>query len=323
MSRRGAVKQRVGRAGRRAAAWADAARPDTEFESRIVWILGSPRSGSTWLLNLLGEHDAVVPMNEPLIGWYLGPFLVDLPAWQAADLHSGNFTLQKVMRDNKDQFFADEFADTWRPALGELIRARFREHVRRYPADAPARSTLLLVKEPNGSQSADLFMPAVPKSRFLFLLRDGRDVVDSELAANRKGAWASRRFPGAGGLREDDQLDFVVQSARKWLWRTEVVESAFAAHPGPKLLMRYEDILADTESHLRTLLDWLGLEMDDAHLHDLIGRHAFEGLPAEMKGPAEFNRAASPGLWRQNLTEREQEAMGEVLGAKVRELGYD
>src|SRR5207253_9252984 len=35
--------------------------PGVAFESRLVWILGSPRSGSTWLLRMLGSLPGVVP----------------------------------------------------------------------------------------------------------------------------------------------------------------------------------------------------------------------------------------------------------------------
>ena len=83
-------------------------------------------------------------------------------------------------------------------------------------------------------------MAAMPRSRLLFLLRDGRDVVDSDLAANKQGSWIGREFPGARGISPAERLDFVVQSAHKWLWRTEVVQAAFAAHPGPKQMVRYE-----------------------------------------------------------------------------------
>src|SRR3954466_15243190 len=48
---------------------------DRDLESRLVWVFGSPRSGSTWLLRLLAEHESVVPVDEPLIGSYLGPFM--------------------------------------------------------------------------------------------------------------------------------------------------------------------------------------------------------------------------------------------------------
>jgi hypothetical protein len=34
-------------------------------------------------------------------------------------------------------------------------------------------------------------------------------------------------------------------------------------------------------------------------------------------------RAATPGLWRENLTEDEQRTMHEIMGAKLAELGYD
>ena len=44
----------------------------------MIWVACSPRSGSTWLLNLLGLHPNVVMMNEPLIGRYLGPFMGDV-----------------------------------------------------------------------------------------------------------------------------------------------------------------------------------------------------------------------------------------------------
>src|SRR4051794_27467777 len=80
-----------------------------DLEERLVWVLGSPRSGSTWLLQLLGEHEAVVPVNEPLIGWFLGPFLSDLPGWDTSTLDTANFTLRRVQRDKRDQFFATQF----------------------------------------------------------------------------------------------------------------------------------------------------------------------------------------------------------------------
>ena len=49
------------------------------LESRLVWLFGSPRSGSTWLLQMLGEHPRIVPINEPLIGFHLSPFQANDP----------------------------------------------------------------------------------------------------------------------------------------------------------------------------------------------------------------------------------------------------
>jgi sulfotransferase family protein len=299
-----------------------AMRATRTIEERLVWVFGSPRSGSTWLLRVLGDHDTVVPVNEPMLGWYLGPFLSDLPGFGSAALDSRNFTLRQVQEAKPSQFFADEFEHAWGPALRRMMRDRFAAHVQRYPPRNGAAHALVLIKEPNGSQSADIIMSALPRARFLFLLRDGRDVVDSDLAAHMPGAWVTKEFPGAQGISEGERLDFVVQSARKWLWRTEVTERAYDAHPGPKRTMRYEELLADPAGQMRALLDWLGLDMAEAELQAALDRHAFENVPAERRGSLEFFRAASPGLWRENLTAEEQAAMEEVMGPKLREHGY-
>jgi hypothetical protein len=293
------------------------------FEERLVWVFGSPRSGSTWLWALLAEHDAVVAINEPLIGWYLGPFMSDLAGIGVDGLDTSNFTLRRVHAKKAPHFFNDDFKDVWLPGLATLMRDRFLAHATRYPAKAPLSRTMVVIKEPNGSQSADVIMAALPRSRLLFLLRDGRDVVDSELAAHQKGSWLSSEFSGISGVGEDERIEFLVQSAKKWLWRTEVVQAAYRDHSGPKHMVRYEDLRADPRTHLRALFDWLGLEASDAALDALIEKHAFEKLPEEKRGPQSFFRAASPGLWRENLTGAEQAAVEEVIGPKLRELGYE
>jgi hypothetical protein len=294
-----------------------------DIEPRLLWIFGSPRSGSTWLLSLLGEHEQVVPINEPLIGMYLGANVADLAGVDVDALDSSTFNVRRLQCDNRNNFLAEEFSDVWLPALGDMMRGRFLAHAQRYPAGAQLSRTLVAIKEPNGSQSADVIMAALPRARLLFLLRDGRDVVDSELAANRPGAWLSKSFPGFAGIPDEQRLGFINRTAHSWLWRTEVVQQAFEAHPGPKRLIRYEDLRADTPMHLRALLEWLELDVDEARLAGLIERHAFEKLPAEARGEDSFARAASPGLWRENMSDEEQTLIERVIGAKLRELGYE
>src|SRR5688572_16983136 len=41
------------------------------LERRVVWMLGSPRSGSTWLLHLLARLTGASAVDEPLIGAHL------------------------------------------------------------------------------------------------------------------------------------------------------------------------------------------------------------------------------------------------------------
>lgn len=301
---------------RRSAKWED-------LESRLVWIFGSPRSGSTWLHDMLAEHDAVIAINEPLIGWFLGPIMSDLPGVDPEGLDVETFTLRGLQRRKRSQFFSDEFKEVWLPRLRELVGDRLFAEVSRKP-QADRDDYVVAVKEPNGSQSADVILDALPRSRLLFLLRDGRDVVDSELAASRKGSWVTREGRGAyRGVSDAERLRFIVNSAHKWLWRTEVVAAAFARHQGAKYMLRYEDLLDDPVDELRRTFDWLGLEISDQDLSSVVHRHSFEQLPDEATGPLKFHRAAKPGLWRENLTEEERSTMSRILEPKLRELGYE
>jgi Sulfotransferase family len=288
-------------------------------DSQVVWILGSPRSGSTWLLAMLGEHERVVWIDEPLIGWYLGPFVSDVPGVGPSGIESEKCTFPRLQREKRSQFFADEFKDVWLPDLRRLILDRFGAEADRYGGDVPAHERLVVVKEPNGAQAADMILDALPGSRLIFLLRDGRDVVDSHLAAIQPGSWAGQ----GSGASANGRLAAVSDAAHKWLWRTEIVEAAFSAHQGPKRLVRYEDLLADPLAELRSLLDWLELETPAADLQANVERNAFERLPEESTGPLQFSRAASPGLWRENLSDEEQRLLESIIGDKLAELGYE
>lgn len=293
----------------------------TSIEPRVIWLFGSPRSGSTWLRRMAAEHPSIAIMEEPTIGYHLSPFLCNEPGYDAEDLDLDTFTMRRVMRDQPQRFFAEKYADVWVPGLRRLLNERLAAHMEREVEGSSAGDGLLLVKEPNGSQSADVIMRAQPEARLLFLLRDGRDVVDSELASFAVGGWQARYFAHMRGVTEAERLEFVVNSAYQWLWRTEVVEEAFAAHGGPKLTLRYEDMLREPERQLADFFDWLGVPLEGPEVAAIAERHAFERLPSH--GADQQDRFARPGAWRESLRPDEQAAVERILGPKLEQLGYD
>lgn len=261
-------------------------------------------------------------MNEPSIGSYLGVILSDLGA-NAATLDLDNFTLNRLHRNDRSNVFNDDFRDVWLPGLARLLRARFYAHAAALrPAGVPLSRVLVALKEPNGSQSADVIMAALPGARFLYLLRDGRDVVDSELAACLEGGWVTREFPGVPPVSPSERVTFLTNSAHKWLWRTEIARQAFDKHTGPKHLLRYEDLLREPHENLRSVFAWLDLDVSEDEVSEWIRMNDFDQIPSNERGPKQFYRAASPGLWRVNLTEEEKSAVDMVIGGKLRELGY-
>jgi hypothetical protein len=157
----------------------------------------------------------------------------------------------------------------------------------------------------------------------LFLLRDGRDVVDSLADAMfRDKTWWKDR---ASFVRPPQQrTSFVSQHSNLWVRRTIASQRAFAAlPPDQRLLIRYEELLSNTPAELRRIFEWLELEVGEADIQAIAARYAFGAVPKRRRGPGKAVRAATPGLWRQNLTPEEQQAMHEIMGDKLRELGYE
>ena len=183
---------------------------------------------------------------------------------------------------------------------------------------------LLVIKEVNGSHAADLVMSLFPRSKMIFLIRDGRDVLDSMIDANRPGGWAGRRqWSHPGFESEGERLEFVLENARNWTARINACARAFEAHdPELRMRVRYEDLLADTTSGLQRIAAWLGLPSGPKRMESIAAQHSFGALPEEARGPGRLTRAATPGAWREGLTPEEQRTADEVMGPTLEQLGY-
>jgi hypothetical protein len=286
-------------------------------EDRLTWIFGSSRSGSTWLLRMLGSLEDVVPIDDPHLGHHLGVWRPISLAWATAEHAPDLTTLDRIKHDKDSYFFSDRYRDAWEPALRRLIVERFDAQVAH---TATTARPVVVVKEP-GSHVADMLLSMFPCSRLVFLLRDGRDVVDSWLAAYRSGSWALDE--GAFPVTEGGRAALVRWQSAVWAFRTEVVRRAYDAHPvDRRMMVRYEDLVADPAGELVRLCAQLPVRASADACASVAARHAFEAVPAAAKGKSKEIRSATPGGWRENLTPQEHEIMHEVMGRQLAELGY-
>jgi hypothetical protein len=66
----------------------------------------------------------------------------------------------------------------------------------------------------------------------------------------------------------------------------------------------------------------LGLDTDEGRLNRIAANREFARAARSERGGGNFMRAANPGGWRRNLSAKEQNAMLEIMGPKLAELGY-
>ena len=286
--------------------------------NRLTWIFGSSRSGSTWLLRMLSDLPGVAGIDDPHLGHHLGVWRPIALAWATASEEPRLKTLAEAQEEagNDSYFFSERYRHAWAPGLRDLIAARFDAEA----ADAGPGADSIVVKEP-GSHVAGALLSLFPQSRLIFLVRDGRDVIDSWLAAYQPDTWAIEQ--GAFAVAPWGRLPLIRWLSSVWVYRIGAVSRAFADHdPERRVEIRYEDLRADPEPHVRAACRAAGIEVGEETLREVVRHHDYERVPETARGDSQPIRTATTGGWRENLTGVEQQAMHDVMGQTLERLGY-
>lgn len=283
-------------------------------ERRLTWMLGSPRSGTTWLSSLLARSIDAVLIDEPLIGAHLA---VEMSSVNSVP-DPAHLTVHQGSSRRRDYLFSDETAWVWRPRLRALLLDRFAAGA--VDSGKPRRAPII-IKEPNGALAASLLLQILPRSRLLFVVRDGRDVVDS-MIDGASGGWITETHGVA--LTADDRREFLERRADLWVHTMRVVGEAYASHPEDlRLQVGYEDLLAHPVEELERIIRWLGRPFDHATVTRTVADLSFENIPPGSRGPGQFARSATPGLWRTRFTDDEKHVLNRIMGPTLTELEYE
>src|ERR1051325_3919009 len=162
----------------------------------------------------------------------------------------------ELKAEEPDYFFSEHHRESWWEPLRALIQARFEAQVGR--ADAAAGKPTVVVKEP-GSHVAPLLAELFPAAKLIFLLRDGRDVVDSWLDAYQEGSWA---IPGgAFAVSAEGRIPLIRWLSAVWAYRSRAVRQAFEARsPEDRIMIRYERLRGATTETLAQVCELLDLD---------------------------------------------------------------
>jgi hypothetical protein len=266
-----------------------------------AFVVGCPRSGTTWLQMLLGQHPKVATTQEThLFNSYIAP-LQD--AWKAHASTPRHIGLQAALTEEEFDGLCSDFA---RRALSRI-------------AKTSNDSNVVLEKTPAHVRWVPLIVKLLPEARFIHLIRDPRAVVASLCAAGRSWGhnWAS--------------TDPVV-NARLW------VSDVSAGRNIPSITehhytVKYEDLLGnDGWQAFQALLGWLELDADDDFCRRTLENCTIERLRhdsnalkagATISGdPAGFYRKGKADSWSNELSRRDVQVIEYIAGASMREYGY-
>ena len=287
-----------------------------DYDGRnLLFIVGCPRSGTTWVQRLLASHPGVKTGQESdIFDLYVGP---QLRTWT----HELNVSASGRGGVGLGCYFLE-------PDFIRILKAYALELLS--PMVASLRvGEVFVEKTPSHALYISEIVRLLPAARFVHVLRDARDTVASLLGASR--SWGRSWAPGNAQHAAAMWIQHV-QAARK---------AAMTLRPAQFYEVRYEQLHADTHKALRDLAEWIGLQWTNEELDLAILQNHPEkaragggteipvgGAIAEISGPvvvepAGFIRKADVGSWREDLSIADRIRVWKLARTTMRNMGYE
>ena len=263
---------------------------------RLVFLIGAPRSGTTWLQLMLASVPEVASANETHLFTNYMPSL--FRGWDRLRESPRDIGLHHLVTE--DQYFSAvrEFAAQ---ALGAIAARK---------SDAG----VILEKTPGHAFVWQDIARAFPDAFFLHLVRDPRAVIASLLAARQEwdsGDWIPTRVTRACEL-----------------WSKHVSSAASARQTGRYHEVRYEDLREPAT--LRRIFSFLGVDRSDPECGSIISSYTMDKLrnreamaPWSLaREPKNFFRRGESEGWRGELSSDTIATIEASLGTLMSTHGY-
>ena len=278
----------------------------------FVWLASYPKSGSTWMRALLAHFLAgagpAVPMDALPFGMAPSSFRFG----ELAGVAMEDLTMDEV---------------------GCLMPAFFRLNRRLHSAEHDMGARSHLYRKIHWAyvlnRAGQPLFPESVTAGAVCIVRNPLDVAVSWTFHAGKGDFAK-------SVARLNDARATLRAPGHWLrlldWSGNV--ASWCAAPFPVLVVRYEDLLADTAAQLRRVACFLRLDdVSDARLRHAVSRSAFanlrerekrEGFPEKPSANAGFFfREGRAGGWRRHLPAAEARELARRHRSTMAALGYD
>ena len=287
----------------------DATLDRASMTNPLVFVVGAARSGTTLLQRMLDAHPLLAVVNETY--WLPRKYRERLGLTR-----DGLVTPELLpMLLASPKFDRMGFAEADLHRICGAQPARYVDFVARLFDEYAARAGKPYAgdKTPGYVRRIGQIHALFPQARFVHIVRDPRDVCLSMLD------WPSgERTAGQFGTWH---LDRPVSSALYWRYSVALgVQAGRELGPLHYLEVRYEDLVAATETELARLCEFLGLPFDPAMLDYHVGRS--KPKPGRSSKAQWLPPTAGLRDWTTQLAADDVARVELAIGGLLSELGY-
>jgi hypothetical protein len=270
---------------------------EREWGMKTIFLVGCPRSGTTWLQIILGSHPQIATVRETHL---FDRYLSDIYARYESEAQKlGKDGLRILLPEARLDRLCRHFADG---VLAEI---------------AATKPGCVAVLEKTASQiwSTQLMQRLYPDAFFLHIVRDPRAVVASMLAYARE-SWADEGDPD------------VLTAAEAWVSAVTIGHRELAPLGRQLIEIRYEDLAAEPDATLGAILGRLGLApmaYDGQRFSiEALKRRGTAGSPLDpaWENRENFFRRGTTGGWTKELSPAQIAVVDSVCAALMAEFDY-
>lgn len=309
-----------------------------------LFVVGCPRSGTSWVTGLLASHPDVVmvPAETHIYRLVYEPF-VELPTWDwQRRLRSWKGILRRygpkplllgfqasaiwpgIRRDYQILNHPDSHGLHVLVSEAELRQCL--KEARSQPGTALEQaehlivalfdiffarhgnpSQTLLEKTPLHIRYGDRILRRFPEARIIEVIRDGRDVCASYNALAEQQAWA--RIGTAGAIR---QWKRCVKWSEQLRAQPDLAPRFHTVH--------YEALKADPVTSLQQMFNFARLAWSDAQITDIVAASDISRF--RDRGEGQYIRKGAVGDWQNQLSPAEVALCHKIAGEQLRRFGY-
>lgn len=250
---------------------------EASYDVPILFIAGLPKSGTTWMENMLSSYPGYEPMMIP-----------EAIRYELDHGGSHDFDLPSSLFERLDE-----------------VLAVLKLHVHG--------------SEHNVEQLGDADLP------YLIMYRDLRDVAISHYFYVRRTPW----HPEYGTYANLDVEAGLVHFGRTLLPAFDDWVRSWERnrHQENSLIVRYEDLLSDTETIFSDVARLYGLDDSKETIQDIVEAHSFEnvsgGRERGQQSESSFFRKGVSGDWKNHFTDQVREVFKENAGGFWVDHGYE
>jgi len=266
-----------------------------------IFIVGCPRSGTTWLHRLLISHSDVMggPESDFFVG-FKGAFT------NLGDSQDGTRNVGMLLDYwEKDQLILK---------MHELWVETFSGFVSR------GEGRVFCEKSPSHALHIDSIIQLLPQAKIIHIIRDSRSTTASMLAASK--GWGSNWAPSTAK-----------SAAIQWYLHVMNARKSGSNLASDKYIeVYYEDLKRNTPECLERLFDFIGVKYDEKMLHSIVNEQDFKTQKAiggsalspnsKEKEPEGFFRKGQVDSWKKDLSLIEKITVWRYTRKLMKEVGY-